>query len=253
MTTVQDDTQIESEIAFELTQIETEHGSYSLADIREIDDLAARAAAAAAVARVAEQMSDLYRSTRDMAGLILIQPYQAAQRPYDDAMEKIDAALEAGKIDAATAHRRRDAAKAKRRERMENVVYKPVHVYRDTIGVSRGLFVRMQHRATQQLPTAREFLQDMSGSPDVDDVIDNAHALGRDDMAAVAAVSVLNREKCKLYDAIADGVRTIRDDAVTMLLNGNPKVGRAPLSNADVARLTKLTTARVAQMRYGTR
>lgn len=226
-----------TEIAIEtdLTDLGGIAETYSISDLRAIEDLPGRARAAAAVTRVAEQKADMHRSTRDMAGLVLIQPFHAVQRPYDAAMEKIDAALEAGKIKPAEARELRDAAKAERAAGMKNVELQPADVWRGVLGVSRGAFARMTHRATQQLPEFRG---------------NNGQLLTPEQLAQLA---INSREECKLYDAIAAAARDIRDDVVTMLLNGNSKVKRPPMSNADVARLTKLTTARVAQIRYGTR
>jgi hypothetical protein len=254
-TAVQTDTQIENEIAIDLTPITTdEYGPLSIADLEAIDDLVEQGVKAAALLRAVENAANVARSVRDIGGLVLIQPYQAIQRPYDAAMDKIDAALEAGKITPATAYKRREAAKQARRDGMVGIQYKPVHVYRDIVGVSRGLFVRMQHREAS-LPTAEQYLADVCiDDPRMDMVV--AEALAEDgatEVEAVAAVAMFKRDECKHYDAIAVEARAIRDEAATMLLNGNPKIGRPAMSNADVARLFKLTTARVAQMRYGTR
>jgi hypothetical protein len=199
------------------------------------DDLVDVAQLAARIARETKDLGDKARHRRDIAGLVMIEPFQAVQRPYDTAMEKIDAALEAGRIDAAEAHKRREKARTKRREGMEGVEYKPIHVYRDTIGVSRGLFVRMQHRAAQELPA---FLDD-DGQPLP--------------LAEVKEIALEARAECEMYDAINLGARTIRDEVGHVLLNGDRKAGVRAMSNADFARLTKVTTARVAQIRYGIR
>lgn len=200
------------------------------------DDLTDVAAMASEIASETQKLSGMARTRRDMAGLVMIEPFQRAQRPYDRAMDRIDAALEAGKITASTAHERREKAKVKRREAMEGVVYKPIQVYRDTIGVSKGLFVRMQHRETQELPT---FTDPVTGEPMT--------------LEQVKEVGLEARAECEMYDAINLGARTIRDQAVHKLLNGDRKTGVTAISNADVARITGLTTARVAQLRYGTR
>jgi hypothetical protein len=200
------------------------------------EDLTDVAAMAAEIAREAKKLSGMARSRRDMAGLVMIKPFQLAQRPYDAAMERIDAALESGKIDAHTANVRREKARAKRREAMVGVVYKPIQVYRDTIGVSKGLFVRMQHRETQELP---EFRDPETGEPMT--------------LEQVKELGLAARAECEMYDAIDLGACTIRDEAVHVLLNGDPKRGIKAISNADVSRIVGLTTARVAQLRYGTR
>jgi dienelactone hydrolase len=218
MTTIQD-------VDSTTVEITTEAGQYSINSLRQIADLSERAHAASAVARETERLGDEARSRRDLAALVMIEPYQIAQRPYDAAMERIDAALESAKIDSRTANQRRDKAKEARRKAMVGVEVKPVDVYKHTIGVSRGLFVRLLHRAPNQLPE-----------------IENARE-----------VALMAKEDCQMYDAINVDARIIRDEAITVLLNGDRKAGIKAISNADVARLTGLTTARVAQLRYGTR
>jgi hypothetical protein len=215
--------------------IRTPLGTLRVEDLAGIEDLEERGAKAAALTRVAEERANVERSTRDMAGLVLIQPYLEAQRPFDDEMARIKDELEAGKIDSAEAWNLRMEAAEKHRADLQSVRFKPVHIYRDTIGVSRGLFVRMQQRATEKLPEFRD---------------DHGKLLTPDQLQRLA---IHAREECKRYDAIAKRARAIRDEVGLMLLNGNPKIGRPAMSNADVARLFKLTTARVAQMRYGTR
>lgn len=234
------------------TRIGTEFGPVSVEDLRQIADLEEKGAKSAALARETKKLADAQRSIRDVAGLVLIQPYQEAQRPYDDTIAAIDAQLEANEMTRADAWAAKQVASETRRDGMESVQYKPVHVYRDIIGVSRGLFVRMQHREPK-LPAVREFLSTATvADPRLHDIIE---AASEDpwSLDAVAAVGLFARDECKRYDAVNKRALEIRDEAGLMLLNGNPKVGRPAMSNADVARLFKLTTARVAQMRYGTR
>lgn len=207
------------------TQVETQYGVFSLDDLSKLEDAVDIARIGSAITRVTEEIADTARSTRDMAGLVAIQPFHAVQRPYDEAIAKIDAALDADKIDSATAENRRQKAREKRRKGMESVEYKPAAVWRDAMGISRGMFARLIRRAPAVLPD-----------------IPNAYEVAK------AA-----RVECELYDAINDQARTIRDRAVAVLLNGDAKRGIQPISNADVARITGLTTARVAQMRYGRR
>lgn len=102
----------------------------------------------------------------------------------------------------------------------------PVRLYRDALQVSRGLFNRMVQRAPAQ-------------RPDIPNAID---------VAAKAAKAV------RRFEERAEQAREIRDTAMLMLLNGGEdEHGNAvtPVSNADIARATHLTTARVAQMRTG--
>lgn len=210
-------------------------GELTLAEVKAIDDLIERGRAAAALTKAAEKLAEEFRSTRDMAGLVLIQPYLAVQRPYDDTMAAIDRQLEDGAITQAEAREMRQIAKDERRAGMENVDVTPVDVYRNMLGVSRGLFVRMTHRAPQQLP---EFLDD-DGKPMTPE--------------ALTELAVNARKASKVYNDIAQAARTIRDEDAISLLYGNARAGRQPMSNAELARLFNLTTARVAQIRYGTR
>jgi hypothetical protein len=221
--------------------IVTEHGTYTLDDLEALQDLTGRARVAASIARITQETADAARHMRDIGALLMIEPFQRAQRPYDDEIAKIDAALEAGKINKNTAMKRRTAASTQRREAMADVVYKPVAVYRDTIGVSRGLFARMQHRKPE-LPTIEQYIE-ASGMLFTEEP----------SLEVVAQIAMIKRDECDTYDAINVAARTIRDEAVTELLTGDKKTGRQPLSNADVARLTGLTTPRIHQLRYGTR
>lgn len=221
--------------------IETEHGAYSLDDLEAIQDLTGRARVAASVARITMETADAARHMRDVGGLLMIEPFQRAQRPYDAAIEKINAALEAGKINTAEAMKRRMIASTKRREAMADVVYKPIDVYRDTLGVSRGLFARMQHRKAE-LPTIEDYIE-ASGMLFTEPP----------SLEVVAQIAMIKRDECEAYDAIHLAARTIRDEAVGELLTGDKKTGRQPLSNADVARLTGLTNPRIHQIAHGTR
>jgi hypothetical protein len=103
----------------------------------------------------------------------------------------------------------------------------PVRLYRDVLNVSRGLFNRMIQRAPSERPE-----------------IENAERV-----AAKAAKDV------RKYKVIVEDAREIRDVTALMLMSGEDEAGNpaAPVSNADIARATKLTTARVAQMRGGGR
>lgn len=190
--------------------------------VRRLTDPRERAEAAAALVRQARAKADAARSRRDVAALVLIEPYEAAQRPYKRVKDQVDAQLEAGDIDYPEANARLAEAKAERAKAMEGVTYTPVDVYRDILGVSRGLFVRMTQRAPEQLPDI----------PDAEQV-------------ATKAANDVDR-----YDALAAEALRIRNEVTDDLLNG--LTGPA-MRNADIARMTGLTTARVAQLRLGTR
>lgn len=105
----------------------------------------------------------------------------------------------------------------------------PVTLYRDTLKVSRGLFVRIIQRA----PAKRPRIEDAA------------------EQARESAEAVRRHEKN------IEPVRALRDETALLLMNGgkDPVTGSkvVPVSNADIARVTGLTTARVAQVRTGTR
>lgn len=189
------------------------------------EDVAEVAKLAAEVTREYQKLANGVRTERDVAGMTLIKPYLRVRNPYDDTMAKIDADLEDGKIDEGTAELRRVEARATYRARLETIDYMPIDVY-TLLGVSRGLFFRM---IRGRMPLELD---------DVPDAREVAETTGR---------------QCEMYDVIALGARTIRDEAVLALLNGNPKAKRPPMSNADVTRITGLTSARTHQIRMGTR
>lgn len=235
MTTLQDTDRMTAGVPTDLGT------TYSIRDLQQIEDVIELARAAAAVARETEERGDAARHLRDIGGLLMIQPFQNAQRPYDAEIGRIDDLLEAGKIRPAEARTLKQVASDRRRAPMGDVVYKPIDVYQKTIGVSRGLFVRMQHRAAQ-LPTPEEYMAG-AGEP-VDGMVS---------LEQVAEVARAKRDECILYDAINKEARTIRDDAIRKLLKGNRRAKLPKMTSADVARLTLLTTPRVAQIKKGYR
>jgi hypothetical protein len=103
----------------------------------------------------------------------------------------------------------------------------PVVLYRDVLECSRGLFVRIIQRA----PAKR---------PKIDDALD----VTRESAAAV-----------RRHEEIATAARQVRDETAMLLMSGgtDPISGEEvkAITNADVARATGLTTARIAQMRTG--
>lgn len=105
--------------------------------------------------------------------------------------------------------------------------WKPVQVYR-ALDVSRSLFVRMCERVTADGPLRRV--------PDAEKV-----------MRRAAATVARN-------DAIVEESREVRDEAAIGMLSGfYRKPDGGAYRNAEVADLTGLTTARVAQLRHGSR
>lgn len=103
--------------------------------------------------------------------------------------------------------------------------WKPVEVYR-ALGVSRGLFVRMVQRAPADLPPMAD-----------------------PDKAMRKAARTVER-----LDTTCEEAREVRDEAAAGMLAGKYRKPDGTLyRNADVARLTGLTTARIAQLRAGRR
>lgn len=110
----------------------------------------------------------------------------------------------------------------------------PVLLYRDVLDVSRGLFNRMIQRA----PSDEDRAQMIREHPEL---FDAAHAVKTAKRAAV---------EVRKIDAKLIEVRDIRDETARGLMEGEFD-GVRPISNADLARLCKITTARAAQIRYG--
>lgn len=106
---------------------------------------------------------------------------------------------------------------------------RPIEIYRDILHVSRQLFVRMTADRTEG-----------------DTGVFAGQTVTEVKRAAGNAAS-----KVREYTARAEAAREARRRVIDELLAG--KGERRPMSNAEVARLTGLTTARVAQVRYGTR
>lgn len=150
-------------------------------------------------------------------------------RALDDPIERVKAAAELVR----KAEERADNARSMRD--MAAVVahlddgVSPVTMYRDVLKCSRGLFVRIIQRA----PSKR---------PKVEDAVEVA----RESARAV-----------KRNETVAEEARIVRDETALLLMNGgkDPLTRRkvVPVSNAHIARVTGLTTARIAQVRTGTR
>jgi hypothetical protein len=123
---------------------------------------------------------------------------------------------------------RADAARLER-DRAAVSLYKhygwePVEVYR-ALDVSRSLFVRICERVgpVQKVPNAEQVMNR-------------------------AARTVARNE------ALVEEARVVRDEAATGMLHGKyRKPGGETFRNAEVAKCTKLSTARIAQLRHGRR
>lgn len=227
------------------------------ATIEKIADRNKRARAAAQTLREARAKAEAARARRDYAALVMIAPFVRTVAPFNARQEKArdayygyytvngrrytrekTARREAAKVGVDAVYHEPtmstddyyaalDRIKVERREALTKagVTIEPADVYA-LIGVSRGLFVRMMKRMPPDTPDASEY----DGDPAKD---------------AKAAAKDVQR-----FEAIENEVRPIRDEVLDDLLNG---ISGPAERNADIARLTDLTTARVAQLRLGTR
>lgn len=103
----------------------------------------------------------------------------------------------------------------------------PVTLYRDTLKCSRTMFNKIIMRAPEN-------------RPEIPDALEVARQATKD---------------AARYDEIEDKAHRLRDETAGMLMNGLTVDGKRvpPVPNAEIARRTGLTTARVAQLRTGTR
>ena len=148
-------------------------------------------------------------------------------RSIEDPIERLAAASELAK----KAEERAERARAMRD--MAAVVahlddgVAPVTLYRDVLGCSRSLFVRMIQRAPAQRPKIAEAIE----------------------------VARESAEAVRRHSAVASDARDVRDETALLLMVGgdDPVSGAevAPTTNADISRATGLSTARIAQMRTG--
>lgn len=197
----------------------------SVADVASITDLRERLAAASALVRACEEKAERLRIRRDVAILVMLRPFADAVADTNAKRAELRTALDADQITAEQyaaglaenrEQRRADLAKA-------GVEIQPVNVY-EMLGVSRNLVNRLLMRMpTTPLPEvkdpARTAKRAHAQMPEVEETLSKA--------------------------------REIRDTAALMLMAGEGENGEEfpPLSNADVARVTGLTTARIAQLR----
>lgn len=201
----------------------------SVADVANIADPYKRMVAAATLARQAEAKADGYRRKRDLAILVMLRPFADAVAETNAERKRLRDALNAGTITddeyaeglaANREQRQRDLAAA-------DVKIQPVDVY-EMLNVSRNLVNRILMRMpTEDLPPMR--------SPQ--------------------RTAITAHEKIAPLVETIDAAKEIRDTAALMLMAGEGPDGEhvTPVSNADVARATGLTTARIAQLREGVR
>jgi hypothetical protein len=124
-----------------------------------------------------------------------------------------------------------EANKARTRRDLAAVTLHRVHGWkqvdvRNLIGCSRGLYVRIEQRTPVELPD-----------------IEDPEKVIREVLPVIARLN-----------ATVEKARTIRNEVADAMLDGHIRKpdGRV-YSNADVHRMTGLTSARIAQLRVGTR
>jgi hypothetical protein len=183
-----------------------------------IRELGKRAWLAETIRRTAKARAKEVRDRRDRAGLALIAPFATAVAPTNIERNKAKEAYENGQLATAEYYDLLEHLLAQRHKALEaaNVTIEPSDVYKP-MGISRARFIQMMDEMSGELPRMRNATQVMT---------DSAREVER--LVIVQAKS-----------------RDVRNAAIDTLLRKH--------SNADVARLTGLTTARMAQLRQGTR
>lgn len=189
-----------------------------------IRDLTDRAEAAEALRRAARARMKQARDRRNLAAFVLIQPFTKAVGPTNSLRKAAKREWHAGKMTTADYYARLDELVIERHAALEaaGVTVEPADVYKP-MGVSRAALIEMIEDLPEQLPKLRN-----------------------PDQALLDARADVDR-----YTAIEAAARNVRNRAVDRLLHGDGTT--TTMSNADVARITRLTTARIAQLRKGTR
>lgn len=190
-----------------------------LQPLNKIDDLGKRGWFGEALRRASKARAKEHRDKRDRAGLILLQPFARAVLPTNIEKRKVRAAYKAGKMSPTEYYDRLRVILEKRHKALAdaNVTIEPADVYKP-MGVSRARLIQMMEEVSVEgLPRMR-----------------NATQVLEDTSREVERLVAIQRE-----------VSAIRNAVLDVLLASN--------SNAEVARMTGMTTARVSQYRNGTR
>jgi hypothetical protein len=197
----------------------------SVTDVASIPDLRDRLAAASALVRACETKAERLRTRRDIAILVMLRPFADAVASTNAKRAALRADLDAGTIDDEAYAYGLAVNRDQRHADLEaaNVTIYPRDVY-EMLGVSRNLVNRLLMR----MPTA-----------------------ALPDMADPARVAKRAHAQMPEVEATLSAAREIRDTAALLLMSGEGENGEEfpPVSNADVARVTGLTTARIAQLR----
>lgn len=197
----------------------------TVTDVAAITDPMERLVAASDLVRKAETKVERLRNQRDLAILVMLRPFADAVAPTNAARARVKAAYHDGKITQEEYSEALAENRKRRRYDLEvaGVTVQPVNVY-EPLGVSRGMVNRLLMRMPDgPLP-----------------VVENPEAEARSAATKLPAVEETLTE-----------AKRIRRDAALILMDGRDDDGNEfqPISNADVARITGLTTARIAQLR----
>lgn len=195
--------------------------------LRGIEDVVERVVAAQTYVGVIDEHAERIRYDRDVLGLlVMLTPWYDAQRRYRLDKAALDEEFEHGRVNRAQYDERLEEIEATRRIESAKVKWRPTPAARHT-GVSRGLL------ASRVAPRKN------AAGPDGGNITE------AEDTAAHTGSLV------KLLDQLRIEVEVVRNQAIDTILAGPPQ--GLGWSNASLARLLGITTARVAQLRTGSR
>lgn len=204
--------------ANQIYQKAIEHLIDNYEDIRPLDNvkggLERRAWLAESIRREAKQLARVARDRRDKAGRVLIAPFAQAVAPTNKLRAEARRAYEAGELSSREYDARRAELLEQRHAALAAVAVRiePADVYKP-MGISRARFIQMMDEDPGEPPKMRNASQVL---------IEASQAVQR-------------------LVEIQDEARAVRDPAIDALLMKK--------SNADVARITGLTTAFIAMLR----
>jgi hypothetical protein len=141
---------------------------------------------------------------------------EAALLAVDDPRERLRLAAESARLAAERGDKAREKRNAAARQLAQT--RKAVRVWKDTLGITRNLWTRIEQEPGGKVGTYK-------------------------DPEGVARSA---SEETRRWDKVATDARRIRDETATGLMNG---AYGPPARNAEVVALTGLTSARVAQLR----
>lgn len=199
-----------------------------VAHLSGIEDIIERVVAAQTYCDVIDQHADRIRYDRDVLGLlVMLTQWYDAQRAYRRDKAALVEEYENGRINKGQYDVRLEEIEATRRTESAKAKWRPTPAAR-LAGVSRGLL------ASRVAPRRN------AAGPD-----------GTSDMAEAERIAAHAGSLVKHLDMLRIEVEKVRNKAIDTILAGPPK--GLGWSNASLARLLSITTARVAQLRIGTR